>query len=140
MRSIRTPALQSFLKSATSFGPIVISPDYEDDEPFDYHPDLQGWRIPETATKSGEVLDDEELWTAVVAWAQGIAVHHRTKVLLSVMGNGGGFLIRVCKHPVGGQAIGNGIGGGIGFAIGGLDGAVIGAAAGPIIAYVLKRI
>jgi hypothetical protein len=46
--SIRPPAMQSFLKSETTFGPIVISPD-DEDVPLDYQPDLQGWLIPETA-------------------------------------------------------------------------------------------
>jgi hypothetical protein len=77
----RTSALQSILRVTSTFGPIVVPPDYDYEAPFDYHPDLQGWRIPETATESGEAIDVEELWAAVVAWAQGIAVHHRTEVL-----------------------------------------------------------
>src|SRR5215207_1902041 len=37
------------MKAATTFRPIVVSPDYEDDAPFDYHPDVQGWLLPETS-------------------------------------------------------------------------------------------
>jgi hypothetical protein len=37
------------MKAATTFGPIVVSPDYEDDAPFDFHPDVQGWLLPETS-------------------------------------------------------------------------------------------
>jgi hypothetical protein len=138
VQSMRTPAIQSVLKTATAFGPIVVSPDFADDAPFDYWPDLQ-WLIPDTTTEPGDTIDVEELWEEVVAFAQGIAHHHRVKVLLSVIGNGTRFLIRVSGHPAGAQAIGGGIGGGIGFAIGGPDGAVIGGATGPIISYVLTR-
>lgn len=138
VQSIRTPAIQSLLKSAAAFGPIVVSPDFADDAPFDYWPDLQ-WLFPDTTTEPGDTIDVEELWEEVVAFAQGIAHHHRAKVLLSVISNGTRFLIRVSRHPAGAQAIGGGIGGGIGFAIGGPDGAVIGGATGPIIAYVLTR-
>jgi hypothetical protein len=41
VQAIRTSALPPILKAATTFGPIVVSPDYEDDVPFDYHPDLR---------------------------------------------------------------------------------------------------
>ena len=103
VQSLRTSTLRSFLKAAPTFGPIVVSPDYEDDAPFGYHPDLQGWLIPETATKSGGAINVEELWTVVVAYAQGIAVDHRTKVLLSVIGKDGrSFLVQVAGTVVGG--------------------------------------
>ena len=103
VQSLRTSTLRSFLKTAPTFGPIVVSPDYEDDEPFHYHPDLQGWLIPETATESGGAINVEELWTVVVAYAQGIAVDHRTKVLLSVIGKDGrSFLVQVAGTVVGG--------------------------------------
>lgn len=77
------PAVRFMLNNTTSFGPIVIPPDYDDDAPFDYHPDLQGWPIPETAR------DPEELWAEVVAVAKGIARHHHTEVLLNMMGRSG---------------------------------------------------
>jgi hypothetical protein len=100
--SVRTPALQSFLKAATRFGPIVVTPDYEDDELFDYHPDL-GWLLPETAAESRDAIDVEELWNVVVAFAQGIAVDHRTKVLLSMIGEDGrSFLVQVAGTVAGG--------------------------------------
>jgi hypothetical protein len=100
--SVRTPALQSFLKSATAFGPIVVSPDYEDEAPFDYHPDL-GRLLPKTATKSGDDTEVEELWAEVVAFAQAIAVDHRTEALLSVIGKDGrNFLVQVASTVVGG--------------------------------------
>jgi hypothetical protein len=139
VQSIRTPALQSLLKTTTAFGPIVVTPEFEDDTPFDYWPDLQ-WLLPETTTEPGDAIDVEELWAEVVAIARGIAHHHRTTVLLSVMGNGTRFLIRICKHPVAAEAIGGGIGGSIAFAIGGPVGAAIGGASGPIIAYVIMRL
>jgi len=85
VQPICTSALWSTLKAATTFGPIVVSPDYEDDAPFDYHPNLE-WLLPETATVSGDTLDDEELWAVMVAIAQGIAHHHRTEALLRVIG------------------------------------------------------
>src|SRR5215208_1726428 len=97
VQAIRTSALPPILKAATTFGPIVVSPDYEDDAPFDYHPDL-GRLLPETATNSGGATEVQELWAEVVAFAQGIANHHRTKVFLSVMTNGTRFVIRVSKH------------------------------------------
>jgi hypothetical protein len=138
VQSLHTPALRSVLRAATTFGPIVVSPDYEDDESFDYHPDL-GRFLPETATKSGDATEVEELWDVVVAYAQGIAVHHRTEVLLSVMGNGKQFVIRVCTHPAAASAIGGGISAPIGFEIGGAVGAAIGGVTGPLITYVLTR-
>jgi hypothetical protein len=82
--SVRMSAIQSFLKVAPTFGPIVISPD-DDSAPFDYHPDLQGWFIPETSTDSEEATDVEKLVTAVFAYALGIAQHHRTRVLVTVV-------------------------------------------------------
>ena len=78
----------------------MIPPDYDDDTPFDYHPDPKSWLIPETGTGQGNSLAVEDLWAEAAASAQGIAVYHRFQVLLSVMGNGTRFLIRVCKHPV----------------------------------------
>ncbi len=103
VQSVRTPALQSFLKSATTFGPIVISPDDEDTPfDFDYHPDLQGWLIPETATESGDAIDVEELIAEAYAYAVGIAQHHHTKALLTIVGkHGSAFMIRVAENVVG---------------------------------------
>jgi len=102
---VRTPALQSFLKTTTTFGPIVISPD-DEAPPSNYHPDLQGWLIPETATESGDDIDVEELVNAVFAYTLGIAQHHRTRALLTVVGkHGGAFLIRVAENAVGGLVV-----------------------------------
>jgi hypothetical protein len=102
VQPIRTSALWSTLKAATTFGPIVVSPDYEDDAPFDYHPNLE-WLLPETATVSGDTLDVEELWAVMVAIAQGIAHHHRTEALLRVIGTDGrSFLVQVAGTVVGG--------------------------------------
>ncbi len=70
--SVRTPALQSLLKSVTTIGPIVISPD-DEDVPLAYQPDLQGWLIPETATDSGDAIDVEELRIQMVATVVRIA-------------------------------------------------------------------
>jgi hypothetical protein len=59
--------------------------------------------LPETATNSGGATEVEELWVKVVAFAQGIAVHHRTKVLLSVIGKDGrSFLVQAASTVVGG--------------------------------------
>jgi hypothetical protein len=110
VQSIRTSALPPILKAATTFGPIVVSPDYKDDAPFDYHPDL-GWRLPGTATESGDAIYLEGPWPQVVAFAQGIAVRHCTEALLSVMGNGSRVLIRVSKHPVTAAIVGSAAGG-----------------------------
>jgi hypothetical protein len=138
VQSIRTSALPPILRAATTFGPIVVSPDYEDDAPFDYHPDL-GRLLPETATNSGGATEVQELWVEVVAFAQGIANHHRTKVFLSVMTNGTRFVIRVSKHPAAAGAIGGGISAQIGFEIGGAAGATIAGVTGPLITYLLTR-
>jgi hypothetical protein len=138
VQAIRTSALPPILKAATTFGPIVVSPDYEDDAPFDYHPDL-GRLLPETATNSGGATEVQELWAEVVAFAQGIANHHRTKVFLSVMTNGTRFVIRVSKHPAAAGAIGGGISAQIGFEIGGAAGATIAGVTGPLITYLLTR-
>jgi hypothetical protein len=105
VQSFRTPALQSLLKSATTFGPIVISPD-AGDAPFDYHPDLQGWLIPETATESGDAIDVEELIKEAYAYAVGIARHHRTRTLLTIVGKHvSAFMIRVAENAVGGLIV-----------------------------------
>jgi hypothetical protein len=138
VQSFRTPALQSILKATTTFGPILVTPD-EEDAPFDYHPDLQGWLIPETGTESEDVIDVEELWAEVVAFAVGIAQHHHTEVLLSAIGNGHRFLIRVSKHPTIASAIGSGAGTAIGIEIGGDVGTIIGSITAPFIAYWLMR-
>jgi len=119
VQAIRTSALPPILKAATTFGPIVVSPDYEDDAPFDYHPDL-GWLLPKTATESGDAIDLEGPWPQVVAFTQGIAVRHGTEALLAVMGNGRRVVIRICKHPaVAGTAAGT-LAGAVGGAAGGL--------------------
>jgi hypothetical protein len=131
-QSIRTPALRSVLKAATTFGPIVVLPDYEDDAPFDYHPNLE-WLLPETATVSGDA------WDVVVAFAQGVAVHHHNKALLSVIGNGMRVVIHVCTHPAAAGAIGGVISAPLGYEIGGVVGAAFGGATGPLITYVLTR-
>jgi hypothetical protein len=119
VQAIRTSALPPILKAATTFGPIVVSPDYEDDAPFDYHPDL-GWLLPKTATESGDAIDLEGPWPQVVAFTQGIAVRYGTEALLTVMGNGRRVVIRICKHPaVAGTAAGT-LAGAVGGAAGGL--------------------
>ena len=61
LQSLHTFPPRSVLNAATTFGPIVVSPDYEDDAPFDYHPDL-GRLLPETATNTGGATEVEELW------------------------------------------------------------------------------
>jgi hypothetical protein len=100
--SFRTPTQNSVLKSTPTFGPIVVSPD-DEAPPANYHPDLQGWLIPETATDSGGTIDVEELVAVVFAYALGIAQHHRTRVLVTVVGkHGGAFLIHVAETVVGG--------------------------------------
>jgi hypothetical protein len=87
----------------------VISPD--EDAPFDfnYHPDLQGWLIPETATESGGAIDEVELKAEMVAFVMGIARHHHTKALVRGVGKHGvTFLILVAGgalSEVVGQAI-----------------------------------
>jgi hypothetical protein len=103
--SFRTSAQRSFPKSSPTFGPIMISPE-DREAPFDYHPKLQGWIIPETATNSRvAAIDVEELVNVVFAYALGIAQHHRTRVLLTVVGkHGGTFLIRAAENTAGGTA------------------------------------
>lgn len=102
MQLIRTSALLSTLKAATTLGPIVISPDYEDDAPSDYHPDLQGWLLPETATESGDAIDVEELRIQMVAIVVSIARHHRTKALIRGLGKDGRtLLIQVAGTVIG---------------------------------------
>jgi hypothetical protein len=138
-QSLHTSALRSVLKAATTFGPIVVSPDYEDDAPFNYHPDL-GRLLPDTATNSGGATEVEELWAEVIAFAQGIANHHRTKVFLSVMTNGTRFVIRVSKHPI----VAGTVAGTVGSAAGGIvtGDIVTGAVSGGVSAlltYLLTR-
>jgi hypothetical protein len=106
VQSLHTSPLRPFLKAAPTFGPIVVSPDYEDDEPFHYHPDLQGWLIPETATESGDAIDIEELIAEAYAYAVGIAQHHHTRALLTIVGkHGSAFVIRVAENVVGGLIV-----------------------------------
>jgi hypothetical protein len=93
VRPYRTPAMQSILNSSTTLGPIVISPD-DEDVPFDYQPDLQGWIIPETATRSEE--DVEELRAQVVAIVRSVAQGPRTKAIVRGVGERGlTFLVNV---------------------------------------------
>jgi hypothetical protein len=101
VQSVRTSALQSLLKSMTAFGPIVVSPD-DEDVPLDYHPDLQGWLIPETATASGDAIDVEELRAQIVAIIVSIARDHRTKAVVRGLGNDGRMiLIQVAGTVIG---------------------------------------
>jgi hypothetical protein len=141
--SFSTSALQSTLRATTTFGPIVVSPDYEDDAPFDYHPNLERL-LPKTATESGAVVDVEEMWDVVVAFAQGIAVHHRTEALLSVMGNGKRFVIRVSTHPTVAGSVAGTFGGAAGGVMSGdvVTGAVSGGVSGGVSAlltYIVTR-
>ncbi len=119
----------------------MVSPDY-DDAILDYHPDLRAL-IPKTATDSEDAVDFEELWAEVVAFAQGIAQHHHAEVLLSVMGNGHRFLIRVSRHPAVGHTVGGAVGGASGGVVSGevvnvVSGAVSGGVAG-LITYLLTQ-
>jgi hypothetical protein len=86
IKDVRTAAFRSVLKATTTFGPVVVSPDDEDDAPFDYLPELQGWLISETGAESGGAVDVEELWAEVVAFAVGIAQHHHSKVFIRAVG------------------------------------------------------
>jgi hypothetical protein len=60
VQAVLTPVTRSILKATTTFGPIVVTPDYEDDIPFDYQPDLQ-WLLPDTTTATEDSIDVEEL-------------------------------------------------------------------------------
>ncbi len=100
LQYVRTPGLQAILKATTPFGPIVVSPDHV--VPFDYAPDLRGL-IPETATETEDAIDFEEMWSVVVAVAQGIAQHHHSKVFIrGVARDGRSFLVQVAGTVVGG--------------------------------------
>jgi hypothetical protein len=102
VHSFRTPALQSILNSSTTFGPIVVSPD-DEALPSNYHPDLQRWIIPETATKSGEAIDVEELLSQVFTFAVDKARQYRSDASISVVGKSGlRYLVRVSESVVGG--------------------------------------
>ena len=90
-------------------------------------------------TESDEDFDVEEWWAEVVAFAQGIALHHCAEVLLSVMGNDTRYLIRVVEHPVGAAVAGGATGGVVGFEIGGAIGAGLGGGVGPLITYLLTH-
>lgn len=134
------PALRSILKNATIFGPIVVPPDYEGDTPFDYHPDLPGWLIPGTDTESEEDFDIEECWAEVVAFAQGIAGHHRTEVLLSVMSGDRRFVIRVVKHPAVAVTVAGAVGGAAGGAVSGeIVVGGVSSGVGALVTYLLTR-
>ena len=99
--SVRTPALQSLLKSVMTIGPIVISPD-DEDVPLAYQPDLQGWLIPETATDMKDDIDVEELRIQMVATVVRIARDHRTKALIRGLGKDGRtLLIQVAGTVIG---------------------------------------
>lgn len=102
VQSLRTPALQYILKSSTTYGPIVISPD-DEDPPFDYHPDLQGWLLPETATHPGGAIDVEELLGQVFDFAADVAQLYDSRVSVSIVGKSGlRYLVRVSETVVGG--------------------------------------
>jgi hypothetical protein len=102
VHSFRTPALQSILNSSTTFGPIVVSPD-DEALPSNYHPDLQGWLVPETATESGAAIDVEELLSQVFTFAADKAQQYRSNVSISVVGKSGlRYLVRVSETVVGG--------------------------------------
>lgn len=102
VHSFRTPALQSILNSSTTFGPIVVSPD-DEAPPSSYHPDLQGWLIPETVTEFGEPIDVEELLSQVFTFAVDKAQQYRSNVSISVVGKSGlRYLVRVSETVVGG--------------------------------------
>ena len=141
VQSFRTSALQTLLKTVISFGPIVISPDY-DDAPFEYAPDLREL-IPETVTESGDAVDFEGLQAVVIAVAQAIAQHHHTEVLLSTMSNGHRFLIRVSKHPAMSHTVGGTVGGAAGGAVSGevvnVVGGAVSGGVGRLLTYVLTR-
>jgi len=92
--------MQSFLNSATTFGPIVISPD--EDVSLGYHPDLQGWLIPEATTESGDAVDVEELRAQMVAILISIVRDHRTKALVRGLGHD----VRMLLIQVAGTVIG----------------------------------
>jgi hypothetical protein len=96
--------MQSFLHSSTTLGPIVISPD-DEDVPFDYQPDLQGWLIPQTATVSGEDIDVEELRAQLVAIVRSLIQGPRARAVVRVVvGYSIAFLIAVTSQ-VAGEAI-----------------------------------
>jgi hypothetical protein len=102
VHSFRTPALQSILNSSTTFGPIVVSPD-DEAPPSNYHPDLRGWLIPETAAESGELIDVEELLSQVFTFAADKAQQYRSNAFISVVGKSGlRYLVRVSETVVGG--------------------------------------
>jgi hypothetical protein len=89
-------ALRSLLRSVKTFRPIVVSPEQEAEASDFYPPDLQGWLIPETATRRSEDTDLKERQVAAYANALGVAIHHHSDVFLRAVGpDGRSFLIQV---------------------------------------------
>ena len=131
------PALSAILKNTTAFGPIVVRPDLEDDAPFDYHPDLRDI-LPDTGAEPEEDFDLEEWWAEVVAFAQGVAYHHRRAVLLGVT-KSGRVVFQVINHPVTRTAAAGTLFGYFGHEIGGAAGAMFTGGVLPIIVYFLTR-
>lgn len=131
------PAVRSILKNTTSFGPIVVPPDYDDYAPFDYHPDLRDV-IPETGTKPEKDLDTEERWAEIVAIAQGVAQRHCRAILVSVT-KGGRVVFQVVNHPVARTAAAGTLSGYLGIEIGGAAGAMFTGGVTPVLVYFLTR-
>ena len=95
---------RSILKATTTYGPVIVTP--EDDvppppPPSDYTPSLQGVLFPDTRTSSSDATDFEDVWLEVVAFANELARHHHSKVLIRVMGkHGPSFLVQVAAGLV----------------------------------------
>ena len=141
LRQVRlgnNPGLRALLKNSTIFGPIVVRPDYEDDAPFDYHPDLRDV-IPETDSSPEEGFDVEEYWAMVVAFDQGLAYLHHAPVLVNGLKGGARVVFRIVNHHTTRTAAGSTLSTLVGHEIGGLEGVLFTATVTPYLVYLLTQ-
>lgn len=98
-------SLRSVFQAATTYGPVVVTPDGPPPPAPDYTPSLQFPTIPDTAS-SDDAPTLEDVWAEVMVYAQWVARHHRTKAIVRGIGEDGHIIIiNIIGTVVGGYIV-----------------------------------
>lgn len=75
------------IRAATTYGPVVVTPDGPPPPPPDYTPSLETF-IPDTASSADDVPTIEDVWAEVVVLAQDMARRYKGHVVIRALGPG----------------------------------------------------
>lgn len=82
----------SVIRAATTYGPVVVTPDGPPPPPPDYTPSLRTF-IPDTTSSADDAPTIEDVWAEVVALAQEMAQRYKGHVVIRALGPKGEIVL-----------------------------------------------